>query len=215
MISTRLKELGNMITPLNRIIDVGCDHALLDIYLASKFENVVFIATDISKNAIEVAKKNVKKNNLESRIKLLVTDGLENISLFPDDYIVISGMGTNTIIKIIKSRLKEINNIVIQTNRDIDSLRKFMFDNGFKIKEEKIVFDNLYYIFIHFVKGKQVYYKEDIWLGPIIKESNNALYFKNLMKKYKKILPGIPDNDNKKIDLINRIDYLKDIIEKM
>ena len=214
MISKRLKSLGNMVFETNRVIDVGCDHALLDIYLAAKLKKTKFLATDISKNAIQNAIKNIRDNNLESRIDVLVTDGLEGISISKNDMIIISGMGTNTIIKIISSRLKEINNLLIQSNRDLETLRKFMFENNFVIKDEKIFFDNYYYVFILFTKGIKKYTAEDVWLGPIIKKSNNKIYFEYLLKKYKKILSGIPDND-KKDDILNRVRTLTNLIEKM
>ena len=214
MISKRIRELADFIPPNNRIIDVGCDHALLDIYLAKKDCKREFIATDISKNAIQSAIKNIKKNKLESNIKVMVTDGLINVSIDKNDIIVICGMGTNTIMKIISSRLREINNIIVQTNRDIELLREFMFQNGFRIKDEKVVYDGFYYTFILFEKGIFEYENVDLWLGPIIKKSKNIFYFEYLLKKYKKILPGIPDNDLKKYKILDRINLLGTLIEK-
>ncbi len=214
MISKRLKELADLVPNCKRVIDVGCDHALLDIYLANKYQKTEFLATDISNKAIQFAIKNVKEKNLESRIKLLVTDGLNAINLNNNDIIIISGMGTNTIIKILESRLNDINNILIQTNRDLENLRKFMFDNGFKIKEEKVIFDDFYYVFCYFEKGLFNYDSIDLWLGPLIKNSNNIEYFKFLFQKYKKILSGIPDNDLKKIDIQKRIIVLENLLKK-
>ena len=213
MFSKRIKELGNMIPNANRIIDVGCDHALLDIYLCQKFEKSKFLATDISANALEFAKKNILTNHLENRIEIKLTDGLENVELFPDDIIVISGMGTNTIIKILKSRLFEINNIIIQTNRDYEELRSFMFNQGFKIKNEKVVFDEHYYVFMQFEKGKQNYDKVDLWLGPVIRKSNNNEYFEHLLKKYRTIFKNMPEGKRKN-EFDSRINILKSLIEK-
>ena len=214
MISKRIKELAKLVPLKKRIIDVGCDHALLDIYMAENHENISFLATDISANAIKGAIKNIKESNLEHRIKTLVTNGLDGISLEKDDAIVISGMGTNTIIKIVSPYLDKINDIVIQTNRDIELLREFMFKNGFKVKDEKIVYDDRYYTFIYFEKGESKLSDVDIWLGPIIKGSNNKDYFEFLLKKYKKILVGIPTNDSKKNDVQNRVDILTSLIQK-
>ena len=214
MISKRIKELASIIPDAKRIIDVGCDHALLDIYLASKKSETKFLATDISKNALESAKKNISDNHLENRIETLLTDGLNNITLNKEDLIVISGMGTNTIIDIISKRLEEINNIIIQSNRDLETLRNFMVKNNFKILDEKVIFDDYYYVFIRFSKGKQEYSSEDFWLGPIIKNSSNIEYFKFLLKRYQKILFEIPDHNLKKETIENRINFLRKLIEK-
>ena len=51
-----------MIPDNTHIIDVGCDHALLDVYVVKKNQNVTALATDISANALEQAKKNIKEN---------------------------------------------------------------------------------------------------------------------------------------------------------
>ncbi len=214
MISKRIKELASIIPDSNRVIDVGCDHALLDIYLAKKCSNTKFLATDISENAINCALKNIEENNLESRISTLVTDGLDGISINLDDFIVICGMGTNTIKHILKPRLGEINNILIQTNRDFEELREFMFENGFRIKNEKIIHDKLYYVVMLFEKGEFKYTNLDLWLGPIIKNSKNDSYFEFLLKNYKKILPGIPDNDLKKKEVIEKINILSSLLKK-
>lgn len=214
MISKRIKELANLVPDVKRVIDVGCDHALLDIYLASKYDKTVFLATDISANAIKGAIKNIKESNLEKRIDIKVTDGLTNIELKKDDFIVITGMGTSTIIKIISQYLDKIDRILIQSNRDLEALRLFMFNNGFKISKEKVVYDEHYYVFIQFEKGKYIYDDLDIWLGPIIKDNNYKEYFEFLLNKYKKILSGIPDNDIRKVMVEKRIDELLKIIEK-
>ena len=214
MISKRIKELGSIIPACDRIIDVGCDHALLDIYLAEKYKNTRFLATDISKNALNNAKNNILSSNLESRIETKLTDGLNDIELFKTDFIVISGMGTNTIIKILQPRLSEINNVIIQTNRDLEKLRSFMFQNGFGIVQEKVVFDEHYYVFIHFNRKPQKYEKVDLWLGPIIKHSKNNSYFENLLKKYQKMFNGIPENTKRKNEIGSRIKILENLIEK-
>ena len=214
MISKRIKELASLIPEVKRVIDVGCDHALLDIHLASRYPDTKFLATDISESAIKGALRNIEENDLDSRIEVLVTDGLNGISLNEDDFIVLSGMGTNTIIKILKPRLNEINRLLIQTNRDFEELRTFMFQNGFKILDEKVIHDKLYYVFMCFEKGNMEYINTDLWLGPIIKDSKNYDYFEFLLKNYKKILPGIPDNDLKKVEVETRISVLSSLIEK-
>ncbi len=210
----RLVSLASMVPLVNRVIDAGCDHALLDIYLGTKYQNTKFLAIDISSKALESARKNVISANLESRIEILQNDGLKGIELKKDDFIVISGLGTNTITRIVSERLEEIENVLIQSNRDLESLRQFMFSNGFTICDEKVVFDDSYYVFIHFKKENASYDSTDLWLGPIIKNSENKEYFEFLLKRYKKILSGIPDNDSKKSEVIKRVEILDDLLRK-
>ena len=39
-ISSRLKAISEFIDPKDRIIDIGCDHALLDIYLCEEYKDL-------------------------------------------------------------------------------------------------------------------------------------------------------------------------------
>ena len=102
-INNRLKCVASFIDKHDRaILDVGCDHAYLDIYLTLNNENKC-IATDINKNALEIAKKNIKKYNLEDKIETKLTNGLTDIKVKDKDNIVICGMGTFTILEILKT----------------------------------------------------------------------------------------------------------------
>ena len=62
------------------------------------------IATDINKNALELAKKNIEKYDLTDKIVTKLTNGLTSIDIENSDNIVISGMGTHTILEILKSQ---------------------------------------------------------------------------------------------------------------
>ena len=54
-LSKRLKEIANYIPDNIKMVDIGCDHALLDIYLTLYNDNKC-LATDISEGALKQAK---------------------------------------------------------------------------------------------------------------------------------------------------------------
>ena len=60
-LSTRLATIASLIPLNSNIIDVGCDHALLDIYLYQNKMAKKIIASDINENALSNAKTNIKK----------------------------------------------------------------------------------------------------------------------------------------------------------
>ena len=62
-----------------KILDIGTGSGCLAISIAKELKNSQITAIDISEKAIEVAKKNIKINNVESQIKLLQCD-FNNIS---------------------------------------------------------------------------------------------------------------------------------------
>ena len=186
MISNRLKAIASLVDT-ESILDVGCDHALLDIYLTNK--GIKCRGTDISPNCIKLANETIKKNNLEDKIKLYVTDGVKGIDIYKTDTIVVAGMGTNTILNIIKN---VSNPLILVSNNDIFTLRKevvklgYYIDNEITIKEGKY-----YYVIIRFKKGKKKYSFKDYVLGPILKQNDNKDYYNylynKLLRNYKNI----------------------------
>ena len=49
-INNRLKQIGDLVEANSFCLDVGCDHALLDIYLVKKNKNIKAIASDIKES---------------------------------------------------------------------------------------------------------------------------------------------------------------------
>ena len=187
-LSKRLEAVATLVDVGKRVIDVGCDHAYLDIYLTLNNSNKC-IATDINKNALNMAKTNIKKYDLEDKIETKLTNGLEGIKIYKKDNIVISGMGTFTILEILKTN-KLSDTLIISSNNNIDVLRKGVINLGYYIDTELFIIDkNKPYIIIKFKKGFKKYNLNDFIFGPILK--NNSNYRKYLIKKYKEILKQI------------------------
>jgi len=198
-LSKRLKSIANYIEDNSNIVDIGCDHALLDIYLAQSKKSINIIASDINKNALNNAKKNIKKENLEHKIKTILSNGLENIDTINLDTIIISGMGTHTIVGILYNNLKKlktIKTIIIQSNNDLDFLRYKLSKIGYIINSETLIEDaGIIYTVIKFKKGFKIYTKKELYLGPILIKENSKLFKKknNLeLSKLEKIYPLIP-----------------------
>lgn len=65
---------------VTRILDVGTGSGCLAILCAQAFPNAIIDAVDIDKDALEVAKINVAKYELNDRINLICSDLLKNIA---------------------------------------------------------------------------------------------------------------------------------------
>lgn len=61
------------------ILDLCTGSGAIAVSLAKYIKDVNIIATDISENAIEIAEKNAIKNNVENKIKFVVSDMFKNI----------------------------------------------------------------------------------------------------------------------------------------
>ncbi len=183
-LSNRLKEIASFIPDNVKMVDIGCDHALLDIYLYKNKKNIKIIASDINENALEQAKKNIKKYKLDKSIETRLSNGLDNINSDEIDTIVISGMGSHTIVGILRMNQKKlinVDNIIIQSNNHIDFLRERILELNYYIDSEKLVKDNnIIYTIISFKKGKKRYNKKEIYFGPyLLKENSNLFKEKN------------------------------------
>lgn len=199
-LSKRLEMVANFIDNNDKsVIDIGCDHGLLSIYLANKFKNLKIIASDVNKNALDNAKKNITKCGLNDRIETRLGSGISVINNNDNiDTIVVAGMGTNTIVEFLKcsrDKLVNVNKIIIQSNTDLYFLRKNMVSMGYFIDDEELVVDKgIIYTIIKFVKGKKKYSYKELYLGPILISKNSDLFVEKCMKELnnmKKILKNI------------------------
>lgn len=214
MIDDRLKSLIKYIDSEDLVIDIGCDHALIDIYLIKNNILNNIIISDISINALNQGILNIKKNRLDNKIDARCGNGLEVLNEFDDiNTILISGMGTNTILKILDNKyLNKINKLIIQSNKDYYLLRKEITKLGFMISEEEvIVSNNKMYINIVFIRGNKKYTDIELKYG-ISNMKNKKIYYEYLINKYQNILLSIQDKD-KYTELQNEINILKELMK--
>ena len=188
-ISNRLKKIGDLVDTNSLVLDIGCDHALLDIYLVieKKFKRV--IASDIASLPLEHAKENIKRYNLEDKIELRLGEGLKTYS-DDIDTVVISGMGGRGIISILKDDInitKKVKTMIISPNNYQQDVRKFLVTNGFIIVDEEIIKEkNIFYQIIKAEKGKKKYSSKELYFGPIILEKKGPIFTEYYQKELKK-----------------------------
>lgn len=195
-ISKRLKTIADLIEEPT-LVDVGCDHALLDIYCV-KEKHLTCIASDCNRNACKIACSNIQKYGLENEIQVYQTDGTKNIPMTEDSTLVISGMGTSTILHILKESKVLPNQIILQSNNHLEELRRYLVQIGYYMEKEEIVKEkNIFNIILSCKKGIVSYDKLDYEIGPMIRkkrleEKKDYLLF--LIQNEKKILDSLKEN---------------------
>ncbi len=199
----RIKAIASLVDNDALVVDIGTDHAYLPIYLYENDITKNIVASDISSNALLFAKNNLEKHNLRGKIKLVVSDGFINLDeCF--DIAIISGVGTETIKKILDNEVLP-NKLILSSHKNVSDLREYMFKIGYKIEKEIIVYENnIYYNIIKYVKGKDNLSKYDLLVGL----SNDINYKKHLLKKYKEIYEK--SHDKKYLEYINIIKRKQD-----
>ncbi len=199
----RIEAIASLVDNDALVVDIGTDHAYLPIYLYENDITKNIVASDISSNALLFAKNNLEKHNLSGKIKLVVSDGFKNLDeCF--DIAIISGVGTETIKKILDNEVLP-NKLILSSHKNVSDLRKYMFKIGYKIEKEIIVYENnIYYNIIKYVKGKDILSKYDLLVGL----SNDINYKKHLLNKYKEIYEK--SHDKKYLEYINIIKRKQD-----
>lgn len=201
---TRLEKISSYISDNEKVLDVGCDQALLSKILAKR--KIYSIASDLRPNIIENAKKNLTPLEKEY-ITFSVSNGVPTI-LNEEYTLVLSGMGAHTILDILKNSNYRFKKIITISNNNNDILRTEMSKLNYYVLEEEIIKEKgKFYNLIVFDNVKRDYSKEQILVGinhknkELLKEKNNYL-----IKKYTSILNNA--NNEKLIDIVNTLkDY--------
>lgn len=151
-LSTRLQAIYEMVSENAIVADVGCDHAFLPCALILDKKIMKAYACDINEEPLKQALKSIQYYNLENQIQVILSNGLENV---PSDAttLVIAGMGFETIKMILENSFNKLNQfteIIIQSNRDLDKVRKYISEHNFKIMNEVCVLEDHFYQIIKF-----------------------------------------------------------------
>lgn len=190
-LNKRLSSISAFINKEDKVIDIGCDHGLLGIYLYQKQKNRI-ISSDINELPLKKAYDNLVKYNLENEITLKLGNGLETIEN-DIDTVVISGMGGLTIIEILKDIKKypNVKKLVISPNNDFLLTRKEISKLNFMIKNEEIVKENnKYYLISVYEFGKKKYSN---YFGKLDLNNKEVIdYYSSIYYKNKSILKSIP-----------------------
>ena len=200
-LSKRLSVIASLVPENAVIADIGCDHALLDIYLSKKKIIKKSFAIDITKGALNQADKNIKLYNAKN-IETRLSDGFEKIDIKDNvDTVIMSGLGDAKIINILKEaeeKLNKVNNIIIQSNVGVSNIRVYLTCNGYYIDNEKLVKENnIIYTIISFKKGYKSYTKKEIEFGPVLLRNKDELFNELIINRINKnnyIINKLPKN---------------------
>ena len=216
-LSNRLLKIASLVKNHDVIIDVGCDHALLDIYLTKN--NIVkkAIATDITNGAINMALKNVSYYDCLN-VDVRLGDGLDTLKKEDKvSLIIMSGLGNQNIVSILnnnKEKICHVNELIIQSNTGYYELRKEVVKLGYFIEDEVLIKENnIIYFIIKFKKGKRRYSNKQLYFGPILLKNKDTLFKELISKdinKNKLILDNLPSKKVlKRLELNLKIKKLK------
>ena len=216
MLSKRLKTVSDLVTPCDKVADIGTDHGYVPIYLIKKNICKFAYAMDVNEGPLEKAKANITEEGLQDRIETLLSDGFDNFGDRSADCVIIAGMGGDLIVDILTRALKyDFNELVLSPHKRVDLVRKFLCENGYRIVDERMVEDaGKYYPIIKANKGESDYSKVELEFGPILlarKDETLKEYLDIQLNKFGRIVSSLEREDKEvqhKYKLIKKgLDY--------
>jgi len=212
MISDRLAAIAYMIDKNKVVFDVGSDHGLLPCFLIeSGISNKVY-AGDIALGPLNHAKENIEKRGLSNYVIPVLSDGLAKAN-DDVDIVVISGMGYHTIKHILDtSDVSRYQYFIIQSNRDVELVRKYISEHMYTIEDERIIYEDFYYQIIKFSADYHEPYSDlEIKYGPILLKKRDHIFLDYLRNKQDKLVEinskANKDEYSKTISEIEKILY--------
>ena len=220
-INDRLKKIGDLVEANSFCLDVGCDHAFLDIYLVQRGENIKAIASDVKEGPLNHARENINKYHLEDKIECRLGNGLDTYS-DEVDTIIISGLGGRSMIGIFKSHLevlKKVNTIILSPNNYQEDVKRFLCKHHFYLSNEELVKEGKFiYQILVFSRGKRRYSRKEYFFGPVLLEKKGKLfdeYYKRELVSREILIKVLPKNYRWKKFLVKKeIQMLKEEINK-
>ena len=129
------------------MIDVGTDHGYLPVRLARRGYPGRLFASDIRPAPLSAARRTAAEAAVEDRIEFLLCDGLELCPPEAVDTIVIAGMGGEEICGILDRAewcLDGAFTLILQPMTKAEVLRFWLVNNGFQLREERLVRDGAF-----------------------------------------------------------------------
>ena len=218
-INNRLKTIGDLVPLSSYPLDIGCDHALLSIYLVKEKGLSKVVASDNKSGPLKKAKENVDFYKVSDKVKLLKSEGLDSYTNGIDT-ITISGMGGLNINKILddnKKYLKNIDTLILSPNNYSLAVKRKLIKFGYHIEDEVLVKEkNIIYEILVFKKGRKYYSYKKLFLGPILMTKKDNLtkeYYQNILDTKKSLLNALPKSFRNKIRLTKKeIKYLEEML---
>ncbi len=220
----RLKAISDKIPLCSTLVDVGTDHAYIPIYAVAHRICGFAVASDLRKGPVETALRNVLSHGMGDKIAVRLGYGLANIEIQECRIIVIAGMGGMQISEILEESLEKAKSaelIILQPMSDIESSRKWLFDNGFGTLEETLAKedDKIYNIICCRWNGRSYKYDDfSCYIGDMLIKSGHPLLLQYLEKKLKHVEKIVIGRQNAKTAIESNLDwvYIRDrLIEEI
>lgn len=141
-LSRRLQTLADMVTPGNRVADIGCDHGFVPIYLYEQHITPKAYAMDVRKGPLCRAREHVAAHGLAEYIETRLSDGLDALKDGEADTLICAGMGGKLMARILLdglSKVYKMKELILQPQSELQFFRQFLREYHLVTVQERFV----------------------------------------------------------------------------
>lgn len=183
VLSERLKALADMVTPGKRVVDVGCDHGFVSIYLVQRGLSPRVLAMDVRTGPLSRAQEHIAAYGLDGYISTRLSDGLCEFRDGEAQSMVCAGMGGRLMTRILtesREKARDLEELILQPQSEIPEFRRFLRDEGYELLDENILCEDGKYYFLMKVRysGR----------AELVQETVNTVSMTELYERYGELL---------------------------
>lgn len=142
VLSDRLRAVVSMVTPENRVCDIGCDHGFVPIYLVQQGISPRALAMDVREGPLSRAGIHIEAYGLKDLIETRLSDGLSAFQAGEADTLICAGMGGRLMMRILSEEAEKtfsFRELILQPQSEIQQFRAFLREWGYLIAEENMI----------------------------------------------------------------------------
>jgi tRNA (adenine22-N1)-methyltransferase len=210
MPSHRLLTLASLCPTNGPLVDIGSDHGqLLQILFQQGFAFPLY-GSELTASSFQ----SLKKSSEDYPFHLYQANGLNDL---PKEVItlVIAGMGGLLIVDILTKgmeSLKGIQTLVLGPQRDAHQLRHWLADHGWKIKEERFIFDHdKGYPLLVAQRGSMTLTEIEATYGPIIIKQGEPAFMDWLQLEKNSLTKALAHHHH--VDKQTRLDWINHYVK--
>lgn len=211
-LDSRLSAVADLVRENRTVADIGTDHAYLLGFLLQQGKIKKGIAADLRKGPLENARKTLLEAGELDNVRLVLSDGLDELKKGDCEDIVIAGMGGILIREILERTpwvFDENIHIVAQPMTHAEVLRGFFLENGFRILKESSATDGKRYYCIISAQYDGIKRDAEEWytyVGELIKNHDDVSrsYIKKTVAALEKKLDAMQNAGVEDIGTLNK-----------
>lgn len=192
-ISPRLRLIASFVPEGAKIADIGTDHGYVPVYLAQTGRIQSALAMDIGKGPLLRAKEHIEAWKPEGvPIETRLSDGLKELKPGEADTVIIAGMGGELEIRILEEGRHVRDSIrtwVLSPQSDLEKVRRYLEQEGFRISEEAMICDEGKYYTVMKAEMGEMRCKtvSDYRYGPCLIQKKDPVLKEYLQKERRRV----------------------------